>query len=954
MKRRLLFLFLCLAAPLVAAADPGFLDLLLRCPAPQLLLSNNRALGAEPLQDRSADAENVRIPPGAVARAYRQRQEALRRARVKRGVAPDSASIGPTGWTSRGPHDVAGRTNALLVDPVNNQILYAGAASGGVWKSTDGGDSWAPIDDSMGNLVIGSMAFDGATSTTLYAGTGQRTGYDRNNLPGAGIFVSTDSGATWSLVPNTSQWFAVVALSADPGHGGTLLAAVDDGPNSTNSGIWQMTTTNGMVAWTQVVTGYGAGRQVAFEKDGQHAVAATVTAGGTATVFVSDDWGATFTPELSAQNSEVALACSPNDTSIVYANFGGTGQAELFKSTNSGHDYTPVSFSDGTCGQHPDICVLWLAPTSQNADDILVAGNDRLLRSLDHGQTFSYIANPATPAKPADPHVDTHCLVPDSHYDGVTDKVFYVCTDGGIYRTNDITTATGGNGSWTQRNSGYQTTQVYSASGNAAGNVTVFGGFQDNTVLSTTGSYYTGSSLDATIVYNTAADGGFTQIDRQTPSRWYFTTQNTNILRSDDSGATHVPISGDGALQGDQVGPSSISPIVLDPNNSGTLFTPGRTQLWRTRDATDPSPSWSPILAANTILAVAVAASNSNVIWEGQASGAIMMTSNGTADAPTWVSGDPNHLLPTRSINHITIDPDNPNLVYVAFNAWQSNNLWRTTDGGSTWQPMANGLPAAPVRDLARHPRSAVRLYAATDMGIYESENGGATWSAQDGPAAVSTNELQWLVGANILLAATHGRGMWTADVQSVPPFTPTGLVANASGTAQINVTWNAYDGAASYQVLRKSDGQPFAPVATTTTTSYLDTNVVAGKTYVYEVTTTINGLASSPSNADLATTTTFADDNQLLGKTVLALHLQQIRDAVNMVRAAAGLTALTWAQPVAHADPVRATDITDLRTGLSTAYTQLGLGSISWSEAIHTSTSIRATHYQELRDKVK
>lgn len=190
----------------------------------------------------------------------------------------------------------------------------------------------------------------------------------------------------------------------------------------------------------------------------------------------------------------------------------------------------------------------------------------------------------------------------------------------------------------------------------------------------------------------------------------------------------------------------------------------------------------------------------------------------------------------------------------------------------------------------------------------------------------------------------------------SVSSFAPANLVAGASGTTSVTVSWMAVPGATSYQVVRSSDGAPYGNVTggVVSTTNYSDPYVVSGKTYLYKVKALVSGLWTDFSAPDLATTITFTDDNTLAGTAILALHLQQIRTAVNAVMTAAGQTPIFGSiSPGAQA---LAKDITDLRSALTNAYGKIGMPSPpGFAEPISPIvTTIRASHFQEIREAVK
>ena len=110
------------------------------------------------------------------------------------GSASTSGALGT--WQSIGPGNVGGRTRALLIDPINPDVMYAAAVAGGIWKTTNGGNSWTPLNDFLANIAVTCMAFDPSNSSTIYAGTGEGF-FNADNVRGAGIFKSTDAGAHW-------------------------------------------------------------------------------------------------------------------------------------------------------------------------------------------------------------------------------------------------------------------------------------------------------------------------------------------------------------------------------------------------------------------------------------------------------------------------------------------------------------------------------------------------------------------------------------------------------------------------------------------------------------------------------------------------------------------------------------------------------------------------------------
>ncbi len=852
-------------------------------------------------------------------------------------------------------------------------MLYAGSVSGGVWKSVNGGTTWTPLDF-IANINISTMVMDPLDHNTIYAGTGEAgysfQGFDQNGLPGAGVFKSTDAGATWNQLVATQNWQYVYRLAMQPGTSDVLLAAVANDQAPVDNGIWR--STNRGVSWSHVYTPLiGSTNVVAFDPNNPaHAVSWGAGCCYYLQLIYSLDGGVTWNnsamPSQARSFSNVAAAWGPS--SNVYFNVGvpvGSASGEVWRSQNNGASYVRTSQQGVTeCTAH---CAIWVSPTNAN---LVVVGGISNWRSTDGGVTFYQINYPTNLSD--EPHADTHWFVNDP----VSTNKFYVCNDGGVYRTNDIRIAIPGASYWTSLNATYQTSQFYAGAGiNDGAAWPLVGGTQDNGTLRVsvydqfTPSYRPAATANQ---WSFGGDGGYVAIDPFTPTYMYGEYQNLEVFRSTNGGETGSPDMTSGLTWGSGSA-NFAAPLVMDPNDRNSLLAGGAT-LQRTTSASFPTPSWAPIRGqttpASNISAIAVASTDSNIIWVGQNDGRVQKATNGLQSSPNFVDIDNNtpgsNPLPDRNILRIMIDPADAGIVYVALGGYSANspqpeNLWRTTNGGARWTAAAGSgataLPYVPIRSIVRHPRNQQRLYVATDIGIYESSDNGATWStSQQGPADVSVDELAFVKGSELLLAATHGRGLWTADTSSVPSFAPTGMSAAASGTSSVNVSWAAFPGATSYQVVRSNDGAPYANASggLVSTTSYTDANVASGKTYLYKVKAFANGLWTDFSSPDLATTITFTDDNALTGLAVRAIHLTEIRTAVNAVLTAAGETP-SFVSATAGTT-IFATDVTDLRTALITAYSRIGMPfSPNFGETILPNSSIiRASHFQEIRNATK
>ena len=186
-------------------------------------------------------------------------------------------------------------------------------------------------------------------------------------------------------------------------------------------------------------------------------------------------------------------------------------------------------------------------------------------------------------------------------------------------------------------------------------------------------------------------------------------------------------------------------------------------------------------------------------------------------------------------------------------------------------------------------------------------------------------------------------------------PAAPIGVSATATSPTSIRIIWNPVPGATSYQIFRKVAGGGFVQIATSGTSSYIDSAVGANAAYLYKVRAVNAAGASADSNVDLATTVIFTDDSLTPGVTpIKAVHLAELRTAVNAVRALAGLGPATFTDAAASGVPVKAIHITELRSFLDAAMSLLGLPTGGWTDAPASGVPIKAIHFQEIRDRVK
>jgi hypothetical protein len=705
-------------------------------------------------------------PPSAqqLLRAHEQRK-AIVAAATARGQEK-AAGLQPSQWQALGPSNVGGRVRSLAFDPRSTTRILAGSASGGLWVSADGGFTWRANQDFLPNLSISAIVFDPVNAATVYMGTGEASA----GLVGLGAFKSSDGGNTWQFLQATSvdanpDWRFVNRIAVHPSQPGVLLAGVTNA-NRVTGGIYR--SVDGGQSWTKVATMRAL--DIAFDPNAPTNALAGLDDG---TLGYSRDTGATWTrtvplipgPSGRGATSRAEIAFARNQPGLAYASIDNN-KGEVWRSSDAGVSWEMLSNPQHLGDQGDYDNAIWIDPT--DSLHVVVAGLD-IYQSRDGGATFVKVSD--WRLGPTSAHADHHALVSPPNF-GPANPVLYNANDGGVYRVANVYNAAFS--TWTNMNNGLAVTQFYSGAGRTSAGGTIVGGTQDN-----------GSLMLAQGVWRPVrgGDGGFVAVEPTSDQTLFGEYVYLAMHRSLNGGITSSYICsgiGDG-LPND--GPSIycgagatksanfIAPFVIDPNNPNRLLA-GGASLWVSDSARATTVTWSAIKApagssTNYINAIAVAEGNSNIVWVGYNDGSVYRSLNGATASPTWALMG---TLAARQVQRISIDRDDPNRVIVAYTGFVANDVWQTLDGGAHWASITGNLPQAPVFDVKRHPQKPSWLYAATSVGLFTSENGGATWStSNEGPANIRVRELFWIDDVT-LGAATYGRGMWKVSVPALGP----------------------------------------------------------------------------------------------------------------------------------------------------------------------------------------
>jgi photosystem II stability/assembly factor-like uncharacterized protein len=671
--------------------------------------------------------------------------------------------LGPlpiTGEYWSGNVDASGRTSSIAVHPTDPLTAYIAAAGGGVWKTADGGMTWTPLTDQLSSLSSGAVALDPSDPNTILYGTGEQH-YSGDSLYGDGLFRSTDAGATWSKIAMRSQVGSYIArVAASPG---TLHVCSDNGyARSVDGGAsWTVFKPGGSFTWCNDLVRSAQAPGTWY---------ASFYAMG---VYMSTDDGVTWTQLTGLPASgfqRVNLAISDSDRLSVYASLIGPsgGLFGMYRTRDGGVTWSVLASTPNyTCTQGWYDNTVVVSPSDPEtvfaAGVFTYCGNAGVIMSSDGGASWSNITVASDSTRP---HPDQHFLTfgPDG--------ALWIATDGGVWAR----TVNAGSSTWNDLNHGLSTTQMYTVAVHPTDSMFMIAGTQDN------GSVAFMGTPDWPQVEG--GDGGPVAI--ASPS-WtnpdtYFTT---DVLMSPlyrwlrpltSYGIVTGPWSGDRANWAN-------SPLVTDPTLPDTLLA-GTYRLWQT---TNSGASWSLIspdlTAGGHLRSTAVSALDPNTIYTGSSDGRVFMTSD---RGMTWQARSAG--LPNAPIPDIIISPTDSSSVYLCVNQSSGGRVFRSTDAGMTWQDQTGSLPnGVNALTLAIDFTNGV-TYIGSDGGVYSTTDGGMTWTqeAQNLPN-VAVYSLRIDLANRLIVAATHGRGMWRASLGGGGPL-PTASSRGRSTTVSVRL----------------------------------------------------------------------------------------------------------------------------------------------------------------------
>jgi photosystem II stability/assembly factor-like uncharacterized protein len=660
-------------------------------------------------------------------------------------------------WNLIGPTNIGGRIVDLALDPRQKDALYVAAASGGLWRSTDAGATFAPAWPGNQTQALGAVST--APDGTVYVGTGEvNPGGGSITYTGTGVYKSTDNGRSWTNIGLRDSG-AIGKILIDPRDPKRIFVAAGGSLFNQGGERGVYRTTDGGRNWTRVLQGTtdttGA-TEVMFDPANPKRMYAVLwdhcrqpnkrSYSGTGSgVYRSTDGGNTWRRldslvPAADDLGRIGLGVAPTDPNRLYAIIGrGVTSTNTFggflTSTDAGDTWTRLPDNPALNDSQSSFAwwfgKIWVDP--HDASHLHVAGTS-LMTSHDAGQTW--VATPGV-------HADEHAMMWDPRYPSRV----YLGNDGGTYRSD-----ANGDSGWVKAT--YEPfTQFYSAAITSQDVTRVSGGAQDNGSLRSWGP----NGFDTYV----GGDGEENLINPSNVDNVFACFQYGNCFRSTDGGNTVTDFID--ATTADRR--NWFTPVQFDPTNPNVMYYGGN----RLNRSTDNGQTWTPIspdltggpsqdaYPFGTITTVEAAAADPRTIYVGTDDGRVWVTRDlGT----TWtmvLSGQP-------WVTRVAVDPAHASTVYVTLSGYRAGSFQPhvlvSHNFGASWRDLSGNLPQAPVNDiiLARFGL----VYVATDQGVFVSFAGLNRWLrlGRDLPL-VPVDDIEYDPAHNRLVAATFGRGFY-------------------------------------------------------------------------------------------------------------------------------------------------------------------------------------------------
>ncbi len=697
---------------------------------------------------------------------------------TERGPVYDfvGASGNPRGGS--GTNYTAGRTRAILIDTVNDptgNTVFAGGADGGLWKCTNfisGGNTpnWVPIDDRLDNLAISYICQDPTTPNTMYFSTGEPYS-NADAVIGLGVWKSTNSGTSWTRLNSSAGFRKMFKLVCDASGNLYLANRTTTSPASNAAGIYR--STDGGTSWQEITPTVRTSTNaictdIEFSLNGRLHASFGYNSSSTdvnrvqhqytdnpATVSSAAGWVPSVGIRISSATAHRLELASFKDTLYAVTTNVSNNVDSCYKSVDGGATWTKQNANAYTANltNTQGWYDLTLAINPANTAQFMVGGLDAYKSTNSGGtitrQTFWVTSAPYV-------HADHHFM--QWGVAGLSGRIVIGC-DGGVFLSNDD------GATFSDRNSNLAIKQFYSGAIHPnAGSNYMLAGAQDNGVHQLT---QPGKSYSTEV---TGGDGAFVHINQQNPQIQFGSYVFNQYRRSTDGGNTWT------SINISTTAGRFINPWDYDDGQNALYACWSKNNILRWRNAHNSTNADSLTLSlSSTPAAFKVSPFTKDRVYIGTDSGRIVRLDNAALVTNANVGAnvaDISGAIPLGAYINCINTGSSDNVLVATNTRYGVQHVWYSTNGGTAWTNIDGNLPDMPVRWAVIDPQNDAKIYLATEAGVYYTDavNGSSTsWTSDPNFPTVRTDMLQVRLSDNTMMAATHGRGVYTATIPASP-----------------------------------------------------------------------------------------------------------------------------------------------------------------------------------------
>ncbi len=636
-----------------------------------------------------------------------------------------------------------GRVNIIVPDPADDDILYVGTPSGGIWKSIDKGISWNPLSDNLPQIGVSGIAIDPTNSDVIYIATGDDDNYDTSS---AGVFKSSDGGETWNQT------------GLNPDNTPSSMNDIYIHPNDVN--ILYVATNNGLYKsedkgdnWTRILNGNIRDLKL---KPGDPNTIYAVTSDK---FHKSVDGGSSFVqinaglPEISGR---LVIDITPANSNYLYLLSAATDNTfqGLYKSTDSGETFTKSDETNNIFESDQAWFDLSMSVSSTNPNEIYV-GCLNIWKSTNGGNTFSRINHWAQHNASF-----THA---DIHYLRYFNNELYAGTDGGFYKSSD------GGTTFQDFTQGLQISQFYKVSVAKYNATKIVGGTQDNGGIGLTNTeewnnYHSGDGMD-------------NAINPMNENQYFGFTQLGGTLNISNNAGLSLSAVYEGPEEGNWITPMTM-------NNEGELYA-GYSLVYRFTGTSFVQVSSAfetliDVLTVDNLEADNMYVGVNKKFYRSSDRGINFEETNTFA----------------ANINSIEVNAENSDIIYITTSGFGTRGVFKSIDRGQSFVNITFNLPSdQPYFDVVHQGRNSLNpIYVGTSLGVYRLDDSADEWqSFSSGIPNVPIRDLEISIEDAKLVAATYGRGIWRSDISVEIPEVELRLVAIESPNTTIVSCENSF-----------------------------------------------------------------------------------------------------------------------------------------------------------------